>query len=214
MKIIPVFVVFVLLAIAPANAQFAESTIAPGYTATPLCVNCTPEMQATLSKLHASPAAVGGPVGSPTYVMPAAKGSSIIDISPAFADWLQPYVTAIVNALILAAVGWGLTWARTHLNINLDQKQRDALVTALQNQAGSLIADGKVRIESGKIDVHNDHLALAANDLMKSIPDAAKHFGLTPDFVAARIVDTIPQIAAGAQLVAQSAVKSAGSVLP
>lgn len=187
---------------APARAQFAEA-VPPGQV----------QLVAPKDSPLAHAAAIGGAIGSPTYVMPKSS-SSVISISPAFADWLQPYIDSITNLLIYAALGWAANWMRTHWKIDLDEKQRAAIVTALQNQAGSLIADGKVKITGGKIDVHNDALANAANELMRSVPDAAKHFGVTPDYVAARIVDTIPQIAAGAQMIIADAATGASQKLP
>lgn len=182
---------------APARAQFAESQLPSG----PLHYDGQPAQ------------VIGGPAGVASIVMPTKSGGGVIDISPAFADWLQPYVQAVTNALLAAALGYALTWLRTHWNINLDDKQRAALTIALQNQAGSLIADGKVKISGGKVDVHSEALATAATDLMKSVPAAALHFGLTPDFVAARIVDSIPQIAAGAAMIAQHAAAPAPPVI-
>jgi len=149
------------------------------------------------------PQAVGGPVGSPTYVVPPAQGGGIINIGQAFGPAIQDYVNAIVNALILAGVTYLGTMLHNKLNIDIDAKHRDALVTALQNQAGSLIADGAVKLEqNGNVAVSNAKLADAANEVMRVIPDAAKRLGFTPDYVAARIKDMIPQTAAGAALVA------------
>lgn len=133
-----------------------------------------------------------------------AFADSLVSISPAFADWMKPYIDATVNALILALIGYFATWLNTRFKVSLDASMRDGLTKALQNQAGSLIADGMVKMQGAKVDVHSGALKLAAQELMASVPDAADHFGLTPDAVATRIVDTIPQIAAGAQMIAKS----------
>lgn len=139
----------------------------------------------------------------------AAHAGGAINIGQAFGDAVQPYVDAIVQALIAALVSWVLFKIKQRTGVEIDQGHRDALVTALQNQAGSLIADGFVKIESGKITIPSGTLADAATEVLQTLPDAAKHFGLTPDYVAKRIVDAIPQIAAGAQLVAQQAIAKA-----
>ena len=147
-------------------------------------------------------------IGAPTLVE-VHKGGGVINIGQAFGDFLQPYVDAIANALVLALVGYLANELKKKWNIEVDKNQRDALTTFLQNQAGSLIADGMVKVEGAKVNVDSTALASAANQVERHIPDAAKHFGLTPELVAAKIVDTIPQIAAGAHMLATSVTAAA-----
>lgn len=151
--------------------------------------------------------AIGGPVGSPTYVLKAPAEGGFISIGKPFGDFLEPYVDALVQALIAGLVSWLAYRIKQRTGVEIDKHTQDILTKALSNQAGSLIADGMVKVEDGKVNVHSEALAHATEDLMKSIPAAAKHFGLTPDYVSKRIVDTIPQIAAGAQMIAASAQK-------
>lgn len=186
--------------VAPVAAQFAESL-------TP-CHGCTPEEKSRLEQIRAQqPQAVGGALGSQTFVInpPKSNSGGFIQIGAAFGDFLQPYIDAAVQALIAALVGWLCLVLKQRTGIEIDEKHRTALTQALSNQAGSLIADGMVKIEGEKISVPSEALAAAAKEAMAKIPQAAKHFGITPDFVAARIIDTIPQIAAGAQLIAKKA---------
>ena len=138
----------------------------------------------------------------------AATGGGLIDIGQAFGQAAAPYINALVNALILAGVTWLGNYLRQRFNVTIDQAHRDALVHALQNQAGSLIADGLVKIENGKVTVPSNAVTQSAAEVMRVIPDAAAHLGLTPDYVAKRIVDTIPQIAAGAQMIAAAQPKA------
>jgi len=157
-------------------------------------------------------------IGAPTFVQVHRPAGGLIDVGQAFSDVLQPYINAIVNALIVALAGWFFAWFRKKTGIEVDKQRRDALTTFLQNQAGSLIADGMVHVEGKKVSVNNEALAKAANEIFTRIPDAAKHFGLTPEnvgqAVADRIVDAIPQIAAGAQLIATKAASDAKNPLP
>jgi hypothetical protein len=153
-------------------------------------------------------------IGAPTFVTVPPKQSTI-SLSPAFAEWLQPYVDQIVDLLIMAFVGWLGKRYHDATGKALDQGHRDALTKFLQNEASSLIADGLVKIEGGKVQVSNADLAQAWNSAQTAIPEAAKYFGLTPDYVAKRVVDTIPQIQAGAQMIAQStSAPSSSSNLP
>lgn len=141
---------------------------------------------------------------TPATIVQMSKGGGVIDIGQAFSTVLAPYINAAVNALILAGVGWLGTWMRSKYKIDIDEKHRDALTAFLQNQAGALLSAGAVKMDGIKVNVDSGMLALAANQAISRIPDAAKHFGLTPDVVAKKIVEAIPQIAAGAQIIAQS----------
>lgn len=139
-------------------------------------------------------------------------GGGVIDFGSVFSQVVAPYIGAILNALIVFAVGWLGTWMRTRFKIDIDQKHRDTLTTFLENQAGALLASGAVRLDGLKIAVDSNMLALAANQAISRIPDAAKHFGLTPDVVARKIIEAIPQTPAGAQIVAQAHAKQAPSL--
>jgi hypothetical protein len=127
------------------------------------------------------------------------SGGGIIQLK-AF-GWLEPYVDTLVQTLIMAAFAW---FAKTKYGQMLDDTSRAALETFLKNRASSLIADGAVRIEGKSIDVHSEALQRAAAEASTAIPDALKRFNLTPDKVAAKIIDAIPQTAAGAAIVAEA----------
>lgn len=135
----------------------------------------------------------------------AQSGGGVIEIGQILGPFLQPYVDEIVNALILGAVGWVVSMIHKKTGIQIDESHRDALVRALQNQAGSLIADGFVKVSGAKITVDNKALAESANEVLAVVPDAVEHFGLKPDYIAKRIVDIIPQTHGGAALVAMAA---------
>lgn len=135
---------------------------------------------------------------------PAQPSGGLINIGQAFNDSVAPYINAAVNALILGLVGFLAKRFTDTTGVQIDLGHRNSLVRALQNQAGSLLADGKVKMQGITVHVDSDALANAANNMLKSIPDAEKHFGLTPDYVEKRIVDMIPQTSAGAALVSQA----------
>lgn len=189
--------------------RFALALVASLAIAAPAAAQNTaavPQSTITFAEQTPAPAPViGAPIGSPAYVIQAPKrDGQLIDIGQAFGEALAPYVNAAVQALILALVSWVLMCIQKRTGVAIDAGHRDALVRALQNQAGSLIADGLVKVASGKVEVAQGPLSEAAAEALKSIPDAADHLGLTPDYVAKRIVDMIPQTAAGAQLVASA----------
>lgn len=176
-----IFALFILIA-SPAFAQgpTTTTTITPFPSNMADCTNttCTPFVAAA----PAQPAS-GGLVQLKAF------------------GWLEPYVDTLVQLIITAVFG---ILAKSKYSQWLDQSSRDALETFLKNRASSLIAAGAVRMEGKTVDVHSAALASAANEAAKAIPDAMKRFGLTPDVVAAKIVDAIPQTTAGAAMVAEA----------
>lgn len=112
--------------------------------------------------------------------------------------WLEPYVDSTVQALIVAFFAW---LGKSKYSQWLDQSSRDALETFLKNRASSLIADGAVNLQNKAVQVDNPLLLKAANEASTAIPGAMKRFGLTPEVVAQKIIDAIPQTQAGAAMI-------------
>lgn len=116
-----------------------------------------------------------------------------IDIGQAFSESLQPYINAVVTALITAMVGWVLALAAKYFNVQVEADHREALTLFLQRKASGLVADGAVKLKGIRIEVDNAALAAAANTALAAIPQAMSWFNLTPDKVAQMIVDLIPK---------------------
>lgn len=140
---------------------------------------------------------------------PAPTGGGVIQLS-AF-GWLQPYVDTIVQALIVVFFGW---LGKSKYTQWLDQSSRDALEVFVKNRASSLIADGAVQMKDKSVHVDNPLLFRAAAEATTAIPDALKRFGLSPDVVAAKIVDAIPQTSAGAAIIAGAHNESDAAPVP
>jgi hypothetical protein len=115
--------------------------------------------------------------------------------------WLEPYVDSAVQGLIVIFFGW---FGKSAIGKMLDQSARDALETFAKNSASSLLADGMVEMRGKTVTVDSKALAMAADAANARIPDALKRFGITPQLVADKIVDAIPQTPAGAQIVAKA----------
>jgi hypothetical protein len=128
---------------------------------------------------------------------PSQGGGGIIQLS-AF-GWLEPYVDSAVQALLAAGFAW---FAKSKYSSMMDETARNALETFLKNSASSLIADGAVKLENKAVKVDNPTLYQAAREAETRIPGALKWFKLTPEVVAAKIVDAIPQVSAGASIIA------------
>jgi hypothetical protein len=138
-----------------------------------------------------------GPLGAPH------QPNAVIDLGQVFGV-AAPYIDEGVNSLIALAVAWFGYMLQKRFNITIDQGHRDSLTRALQNQANSLIADGAVELKGKTVTVHDGPLLDATTEIMKVVPDAVKRFGITPEYLAKRIVDTIPQTPAGATMVASA----------
>lgn len=116
-----------------------------------------------------------------------------INIGQAFSTSLQPYIDAIVSALLALLVGYALYAAQKYLGIKAEEGLRQGLTQFLQRQASSLVADGMVKLSGVKIEVSSPALAAAANTALTAVPDAMNKFGLTPEKVQGMIIDMLPK---------------------
>ena len=183
MKRALVLFAFLMMAV-PAAAQFTDTQQKGG----PVAIG-----QAMAQKDDSSKVAI---IQAPA-VAPSSGG--VIQLS-AF-GWLEPYVDSLVQAIIVAIFG---ILAKSKYSQWLDQSSRDALETFVKNRASSLIADGAVAIENKSVKVDSAFLARAANEASTAIPDALKRFNLTPENVAQKVIDAIPQNITGAKMISDA----------
>ena len=148
-------------------------------------------------------------IQAPLVAAPQASTGGVINLS--VFGWLEPYVQALVQAIALTLLG---LFFKSKYGQNLDQSSRDSITTFVTNRASSLIADGAVKIEGKAVQVDNPLLLKAANEAATSIPDAMKHFGLTPEVVAQKIIDAIPQTQSGAAMIATAHAADAAPPVP
>lgn len=112
---------------------------------------------------------------------------------------LQPLFDYVFNllAIILPPVLLGVITIATNkwINVKLDENSRKALEGALEK--GATWALGKARDATSKISVQtkNAAVAMAANYVIASTPDALARFGVTPDrlkeLVEARVTEIL-----------------------
>jgi len=131
----------------------------------------------------------------------------LLDVGQAFSQSLAPFINAAIQAVLALGLAWLAWWLKSKWGIDIDQSQRDTLQTWLTNQASSLVADGAVRVSFGangipSISVDQNKLAQHAAEIGQHIPDAAAYFKLSPQLVAAKIVDKLPQVPAVASQMA------------
>jgi hypothetical protein len=201
-----ILLVSLLLLSSPALAQFPASTgtlttTLPAYPVSdPGILSPAPGGPVAIGQVQAQKSDDGKVTILQAPPAPAeVKSGGIVQLS-AF-GWLEPYVDTVVQALIAAGFAW---IGKSKYSQWLDQSGRDALETFVKNRASSLIADGAVSMRDKSVHVDNPLLYRAAAEASTAIPDALKRFGLSPDVVAAKIVDAIPQTTAGAAIIAAS----------
>lgn len=107
---------------------------------------------------------------------------------------LQPYLLAIVSVVATAIVGWLAELLRRKFNLDIDAAHRDALQTALANGAGLLIGKAGNAVAGRKLDLKSAALAEAVNYVLQAVPDAIRHFGITPEAVAEKLQAKLPQL--------------------
>lgn len=112
-------------------------------------------------------------------------------------DILQPYLLAVVSVLATAIVGWLAELLRRKFNLDIDAAHREALQTALVNGAGLLLAKVGGAVAGRNIDLKSPALAEAVNYVLQAVPDAVRHFGITPEAIAEKIQAKLPQVSAG-----------------
>lgn len=107
---------------------------------------------------------------------------------------MQPYLVAVVSVLAAAIVGWLAELLRRKFNLDIDAAHRDALQTALTNGAGLLIGKAGGALAGKKLDLKRAVLAEAVNYVLQAVPDAIRHFGITPEAVADKLQAKLPQV--------------------
>lgn len=179
----------------PSRAQFPSAVTQPGG---PAVIDARPSGPVAIGQAQAQRDPDTGRVAIVQATNPPAPASGGIIQLSAF-GWLEPYIDTIAQALIVAFFGWV---GKSKYSQWLDQSSRDALEVFVKNRASSLIADGAVSMRNKSVQVDNPLLYRAAAEASTAIPDALKRFGLSPEVVAAKIVDAIPQTTAGAAIIA------------
>lgn len=127
-----------------------------------------------------------------------AAQAATIELGAALGSF-EPYINAVVSIGVTVLVGVVLWQLKTRFNIEIDAGHRATLMTWASNQAAALVAKGMVSVKEAKVEVRSEALANAANTALQGAPDAAQHFGLTPEALKTKIVEQLvkqPSVAA------------------
>lgn len=101
-----------------------------------------------------------------------------------FIDPLRPYVMEIVSIVAAGLVGYVARRVNMLTGLNIEARHREALQSALENGA-RLAFDHLTRDSEGKrLPVGNAGVEAGVNYVLRSVPDAVRFFGLTPQRVS------------------------------
>lgn len=97
-----------------------------------------------------------------------------------FIDPIRPYVMEVTSVAIAGLVGWAARRVHQLTGLNIEARHREALQSALENGA-RLVLDRLTRSASGRtVPVGNAILEDGVEYVLRSVPDAVRFFGLTP----------------------------------
>lgn len=100
-----------------------------------------------------------------------------------FLDPIRPYLAEIASIAVAAFVAWIARRVHALTGLNIEARHREALQSALENGA-RLVFDRVTRGADGKaIPVGNAVLETGVEYVLRSVPDAVRYFGLTPQRV-------------------------------
>lgn len=125
-------------------------------------------------------------------------------------DIFMPYLMEAAYALIAAAVGWLLVKWTKLTGLNIEASHRDALQTALKNAVNFGLNKLDDKANKASIDVKSAVLAAGIDYVLKSVPDAVKFFGLTPERLADLLEAKLTVYPAVAELVTIDETPKAG----
>ena len=124
-----------------------------------------------------------------------ADPSTAIAAAPFVAD-LQPYLTALVTAVIGIAVPWGFSLLQRYTGVAISQADQEALSKAAQTQAGIIVAKADGSLAGVSIDAKSPAIATAANWVAVNLPSLLTKAGATPDDVSHMILAEIGKLQA------------------
>ncbi|MDZ5448974.1 hypothetical protein [Labrys sp. ZIDIC5] len=111
---------------------------------------------------------------------------------------LLPYFEAAVAALLTALIAWAAQAIQKWLGIQLDQSSRDALHSAAMTGVNMALSRLSQSAANLTFDAKSAVIAQAIEWVESSVPDALKHFGLTPEQLEALIESKLGIAAAAA----------------
>lgn len=91
---------------------------------------------------------------------------------------IRPMIADLLGLLVVAALGYISTLAKTRFGITIDKGMKDSLHASAVTGINMALGQLNGRLDNLSVDVKNKVLADALNYLVRAAPDAIKHFGL------------------------------------
>lgn len=104
---------------------------------------------------------------------------------------LGPIITDTLVVAVIAFIGWLTSWLRTRFKINLDEARASALGIAIANAAGGVFNKLGEKAVTEVTKPSDESVKQAVAMVEKSVPDAIKHFGLSPATIAEKVVNAV-----------------------
>jgi hypothetical protein len=98
-------------------------------------------------------------------------------------DPIRPFLFELIAILATAAAGWLIKRIRDWTGIEIEARHREALQSALENAARLALHRATERAGGMSIPIGNAVVESGVEYVLKSVPDAVRHFGLTPERV-------------------------------
>lgn len=94
---------------------------------------------------------------------------------------IKPYLVEIMAALVSLLIGWVVAKISKLTGLNIEARHREALQSALTNGVNYGIEKMGRSAAGMTLDVKNVLIADGIRYVQNSVPDAIRHFGLTPE---------------------------------
>jgi hypothetical protein len=111
-------------------------------------------------------------------------GSAVFEV-------IRPFLVEVASVFISAVVLWLATTMKSKLNIDIEAKHREALQAALTNAAGLVINRAGGMASALALPGRNPLIIEGVDYVVKSAPDALKHFGITPEAAGAVLTEKL-----------------------
>lgn len=111
-------------------------------------------------------------------------GSAIFEV-------FRPFLVELASVFVSAVVFWIATTMKAKLNIDIEARHREALQAALTNAAGLVINRAGGMASALILPSRNPMILEGVDYVVKSAPDALKHFGITPEAAGAVLTEKL-----------------------
>jgi len=106
----------------------------------------------------------------------------------AFLGELLPLLREVLSLVLLAILGWLAMWIKRKFGLDIEETHRKALHSAILTGIGRAASRYGSGLTNIRVDVDSPLVADAVNYVLRSVPDAVKKLGATPEFLAEMVV--------------------------